>query len=360
MNESNLSKWLAKCKELRLSPPCTKGLSFILGFNCLRVDTYDQSVVDANIEYFIDANTSGELFKSIDRETSALVFFEIIPIINALSGAFKLKFPEGRLDSNGKPTKLFDPNFDQQLFLVGRNVNATKLKDFHEACELFFSETGKIFSKYGFSDEQAFAYGSIFTVYAGLEDANGLSFFDGIFIKNGLPPLFNSLLSKSWNELNLKNEGYLPFQTALGGYIQGLNAELCNFIWTNQRILFFDQKTLAPINLNFQWASTEDFIKLLRDFTQIYWAHDSIKDFFKQSIDILKTHDVSFDSFVVPADQNLYQFLLNKVADKEGYVLGEIYSESNSLQYKACYFFMFLFALAANGKDLVFQEYKAT
>ncbi len=157
----------------------------------------------------------------------------------------------------------------------------------------------------------------------------------------------------------MKDEGYLPFQTALGGYIGGLDNELVDLIWNFQRVLFYDQTTLEKINLEFQWGSTLDFIRLLNYFGESYFSHETIKAHIQKHLYLFESQkDIDFDWYKIPDETNLFQFLVERIKDKDGYDLSteETLSESNRIQFKAAFFFMFIYGIAANPNFIKFKN----
>ena len=349
---SRFDNWVKRCEELRLSPNCIKGLAFFLGLKIHKIKDFDKEEAIKKIDYFLDYEAACKLSKEIHPELAQNLFLRTVMIIKAFTSLAKIEFPENRLNSDGKPTTLFDPYDEQEIF----EYDEGKLVDFHKRYENLFEQIGEGFSIGECSNEHAFLYSEKFAIQAVLEDAYGYQFFDSILGAHGyLPPIFERLLEEGWNIVNLKDEGYLPFQTALGGYIGGLDIELVDFIWSCQKVLFFDQTTLEKINLEFQWGSTLDFIRLLNYFGETYFAHENIKAHIKKQLPLFESQkDIDFDWYKIPDDTNLFQFLVEKIKDKDGYdyTTEEALSESNRLQFKAAFFFMFMYGIAANPDSL--------
>lgn len=352
MKPSRLDIWVKRCEELRLSPNCTKGLAFFLGLKIHKIKDFDQEEAIKKIDHFLNFEKACELSKEISSELAQNLFLRTVMIIKAFTSLSKIEFPENRLNSDGKPTTLFDPYDEQEIF----EYDEGKLVDFHKRYENFFEKIGEGFELAEFSYAHAFLYSEKFAMQAVLEDAYGYQFFDSVLGANGvLPPIFERLIEEGWNVNNLNGEGYLPFQTALGGYIGGLDIELIDFIWNCQRVLFYDQTTLEKINLEFQWGSTLDFIRLLNHFGESYFAHETIKAHIQKHLNLFMTQkDIDFDWYKIPDDTNLYQFLVEKIKDKDGYdyTSEDTLSESNRLQFKAAFFFMFMYGMAANPESL--------
>lgn len=355
---SRFDNWVKRCEELRLSPNCIKGLAFFLGLKIHKIKDFDKEEGIKKIDYFLDYEEACKLSNEINRELAQNLFLRTVMLIKAFTCLWKIEFPENRLNSDGKPTNLFNPYDEQEIF----EYDEGKLVDIHKRYENLFKQIGESFELTECSYEHAFVYSEKFAIQAVLEDAYGYQFFDSILGANGrLPPIFGSLLSDEWNINNLKDEGYLPFQTALGGYIAGLDIELIDFIWGCQRILFYDQTTLEKINLEFQWGSTLDFMWLLTHYSEIYFAHETIKAHIQKQLPLFMSQldkDIYFDSYKIHDDTNLFQFLADKIKDKDGYDLAteETLSESNRLQFKAAFFFMFMYGIAANPDRLEFKD----
>lgn len=349
---SNFETWIKKCEEIHLSGNCIKGLAFFLGLKLHKNENCDQAQIDEKFDYFLDIDKARKISSEISRELAQNLFLRTVMLIKAFTSLSKIEFPENRLNSDGKPTTLFDPYDEQEIF----EYDEGKLVDFHKRYETLFEEIGEGFELAEFGYESAFVYSDKFIMQAMLEDVYGYQFFDSILGANGvLPPIFERLLEEGWNIVNLKNEGYLPFQTALGGYIGGLDIELVDFIWNCQRVLFYDQTTLEKINLEFQWGSTLDFIRLLNHFGETYFSHENMKAHIQKHLHLFKSQkDIDFDWYKIPDDTNLYQFLVEKIKDKDGYdyTTEDTLSESNRLQYKAAFFFMFIYGIAANPDRL--------
>jgi hypothetical protein len=352
---SRLDNWVKRCEELRLSPNCTKGLAFFLGLKIHKIKDFDREEAIKKIDYFLDYDQACKLSNEIHPELAQNLFLRTVMLIKAFTSLAKIEFPKNRLNSDGKPTTLFDPYDEQEIF----ECDEGKLVDFHKRYEAFFDQIGEGFSIGECSNEHAFLYSEKFAIQAVLEDAHGYQFFDSILGANGvIPPIFERLLEEGWNVNNLKDEGYLPFQTALGGYISGLDIKLIDFIWNCQRVLFYDQSTLEKINLEFQWGSTLEFIRLLNHFGETYFAHETIKAHIQKHLSLFESQkDIDFDWYKIPDETNLYQFLVVKIKDKDGYdfTTEEGLSDSNRLQFKAAFFFMFMYGIAANPDRLKWQ-----
>ena len=349
---SRFDNWVKRCEELRLSPNCIKGLAFFLGLKIHKIKDFDKKEAIKKIDYFLDYDEACKLSNEIHPELAQNLFLRTVMLFKAFTSLAKIEFPENRLNSDGKPTTLFDPYDEQSIF----ENDEGKLVDFHKRYENLFDQIGEGFSIGECSNEHAFLYSEKFAIQAVLEDAVGYEFFDSILGANGyLPPIFERLLEEGWNIVNLKDEGYLPFQTALGGYIGGLDDELVDYIWGCQKVLFYDQTTLEKINLEFQWGSTLDFIRLLNHYGEIYFSHKNIKAHIQKQLPLFKSQkDIDFDWYKIPDDTNLFQFLVEKIKDKDGYdyTTEEALSESNRLQFKAAFFFMFMYGIAANPDRL--------
>ena len=355
---SRFDNWVKRCEELRLSPNCIKGVAFFLGLKLHKSEKNDQAEVNKKINHFLDIDKYQTLFSEFNRDLAQTLFFRTVTLFKAFATLSKIEFPENRLNSDGKPTTLFDPYDEQSIF----EYDEGKMVDFHKRYENLFEQIGEGFELADLSYESAFAYSDRFLIQAILEDVYGYQFFDSILGANGyLPPIFERLLEEGWNIVNLKDEGYLPFQTALGGYIGGLDDELVDYIWGCQKVLFFDQTTLEKTNLEFQWGSTLDFIRLLNHFGETYFAHETIKAHIQKQLPLFKSQkDIDFDWYKIPDDTNLFQFLVEKIKDKDGYdyTTEEALSESNRLQFKAAFFFMFMYGIAANPDSLKWSRTK--
>ncbi len=349
---SRFDNWVKRCEELKLSPNCIKGLAFFLGLKIHKIKDFDKEEAIKKIDYFLDYEEACKLSNEINRELTQNLFFRTVMLIKAFTSLAKIEFPENRLNSDGKPTTLFDPYIEQEIF----EYDEGKLVDFHKRYENLFEQIGEGFELANCSYEHAFVYSEKFAIQAVLEDAHGYQFFDYILGANGvLPPIFERLLEEGWNLINLKEEGYLPFQTALGGYICGLDIDLVDYIWGCQKVLFFDQTTLEKINLGFQWGSTLDFIRLLNHYGESYFSHETIKAHIQKQLPLFKSQkDIDFDWYKIVDDTNLFEFLIEKIKDKDGYDynIEEELSESNRLQFKAAFFFMFIYGIAANPDSL--------
>lgn len=357
---SRFDNWVKRCEELRLSPNCIKGLAFFLGLKLHKTENNDQDEVNKKINHFLDIDKYQKLFSEFNREFAQNLFLRTVMLIKAFTSLAKIEFPENRLNSDGKPTTLFDPYDEQSIF----EYDEGKMVDFHKRYENLFEQIGEGFELADLSYESAFAYSDRFLIQAILEDVYGYQFFDSILGANGyLPPIFERLLEEGWNIVNLKDEGYLPFQTALGGYIGGLDIELVDFIWNCQRILFYNQTTLEKINLEFQWGSTLEFIRLLNHFGESYFGHENMKAHIQKNLHLFETQkDIDLDWYKIPDDTNLFKFLVEKIKDKDGYDYStdEALSESNRLQFKAAFFFMFIYGIAANPDSLKWSETQIT
>ena len=345
MTANNLTKWIKKSEELRLSDSCIKGIAFFLGLKCHESKTQDE--VDEKIKFFIDKEDCFALLNSIDSVKAALAYYSIIKIFNSFSGALEFKFPENRLDSNGQITNAFTPSAKGEKFHDVKSIQEAKLKDYHEAYESFFEELGYVFSLNGITAEQAFAFSDTFVISANFDDVKGFGFFIEVF-KIATPPVFISLLNLSAVRNLLSEDDLLPFQTAQNGYLGGQDVDLCNFVWNNQRILFYNQKTLEKINLDYQWVTIVDFINFLNAYFLNYWSHDNIKEFFRKNLTVLGRYDIPLSDFNVNTRADFFPLILRMVNENDGYSLNEKLSPSNALQYKACFYFRFIFAIAAN------------
>lgn len=352
MKLSKFEIWVKRCEELRLSPDCIKGLAFFFGLKLHRAQNFDQAQVDKNIDQYLNLDKVRALSSEISHELADKLFLRTVMHLKAFTSLAKIKFPENRINSDGKPTTLFDPYAEQDFF----EYDEGKLVDYHKRYENLFEQIGEGFSLAEFSYEHAFTYSDKFIIQAILEDVHGYQFFDSILGANGLlPPIFGQLLEEGWNETNLKEDGYLPFQTALGAYISCLDRELIEFIWGCQRILFYDQTTLKSINLDFQWGSTLAFIHLLNHYNEHYFSHENIMAHTQKYLPLFKSQkDIDFESYKIPDERNLYQFLIDTLKDKDGYdyTTEDGLSDSNRLQYKAALFFMFIYGIAANQADI--------
>ena len=356
MEQSKFEIWVKRCQDLHLSENCIKGLAFFLGLKLHRSENKDQQEIGRNLEYFLSKEEFQELYSNIPNDLAQTLFLRSLTYTKAFMNLSDIEFPENRINSDGKPTTLFDPYETQDIF----EKDDGKLAAYHKRYENLFEGIGEGFSIAEMDAKYAFVYGDKFILQALLEDVQGYEFFDSVMGANGfLPPIFAMLLSKGWNEQNLVEDGYLPFQTALGGYVHGLDLELINFIWGCQRILFYDQETLKTINLDFQWGSTLDFVRLVNYYCENYFSHDNIKAHTAKHLHLFQSQkDIEFDSYIAPEGVNFYEFLLNRIKEIEGYDYRteESLSDSNRLQFKANFFFKFMYGIAANPHLLVFKE----
>ena len=91
-----------------------------------------------------------------------------------------------------------------------------------------------------------------------------------------------------------------------------------------------------------------DFINFLNAYFLNYWSHDNIKEFFRKNLTVLGRYDIPLSDFNVNTRADFFPLILRKVNENDGYSISEKLSPSNALQYKACFYFRFIFAIAAN------------
>ena len=328
----NSTHWTNLAIECGLSKDAIKGLAFMISCLLHRASTPGETneSVSERFTWFVKMPSPDEMtayFNPIEAH------FLAHKTLEEYACKFNIELPSDRYDIEGNKSELFKPfNYEK--------LPAVNLDDyFHDVsgAHFFYEELFKLIGSYiqtgEYYAEEAFLAGISYMYVAANKDLQAVTRILEAFEKL-MPPFFGLFLNVAKSKAAMQTPaegGYIPFQVALSGALQGRADEICNFIWNAQRDIFYDQKTLKLQNEDFQWLPIEKYIdrcyEYAKNWLKINGSYPSGLKKYLEPSDIYPNRDVEPKKFIV---EKTYFF--------SGYQPSQELSKSSEIQLKATIF----------------------
>jgi len=325
----NSTHWTNLALECGLSKDAIKGLAFMISCLLHRAGNPGETneSISERFNWFVKMPSPDEMtayFNPIEAH------FFAHKTLEEYAFKFNIELPSDRFDIDGNKSELFKPfNYEK--------LPAVSLDDyFHDVsgAHFFYEELFKLIGSYiqtgEYFAEEAFLAGISYMYVAAHKDLQAVTRILEAFEKL-MPPFFGLFLNVAKSKAAMQTPaegGYIPFQVALSGALQGRANEICNFVWNGQRDIFYDQKTLKLQNEGFQWLPPEKYI-------------DRCFEYAKKWVDTDAAYSSRLKRFLEPS--NIYpnsnvapeKFIVDKTCYFSGYQLDQKLSKSSALQFKA-------------------------
>ena len=354
-----LDSLLEVFKDCKFDDFSILGLSFFFSIRLAFVmpeDREEQGAQDAQefsgnrFNNYIDIDFLSELNSRFSEELLDKVFLDITSCFVSFAYHLNLKLSEGRLNMSGEKTQIFNPVKVFELSKI-EPEEIQQLSDIHELYSEFFFVLGRVLNQSNCNFKESFALSNLFGMYAAENDQVGFSEIVQLSLKN-TPPLYGVILEPLYHkslfdENGLKGDRLMPFQIALTGFLRGIPEETCEFIWNEQRRLFYNQETLKPINIDFQFISIKNSEVLFDHYYESVILR--FKNYFLSSKGLLDAGGLV--SFKVENNESRYDFIYSLIREKWGFDVDKDQSISSNITFFAIFFHSFLCWSIENLKD---------
>lgn len=328
----NSTHWTNLALECGLSKDAIKGLAFMISCLLHRAGNPGETSesVSKRFTWFVKMPSPDEMttyFNPIEAH------FLAHKTLEEYAFKFNIELPNDRFDIDGNKSELFKPfNYEK--------LPAVNLDDyFHDVsgAHFFYEELFKLIGSYidtgEYFAEEAFLAGISYMHVAAHKDLQAVTRILEVFEKL-MPPFFGLFLNLAKSKAAMQTPaegGYIPFQVALSGALQGRADEICNFIWNAQRDIFYDQKTLQLQNEEFQWLPIEKYIgrcfECAKTWLDVNGSYPSGLKKYLEASDVYPSSDIDPQKFIV---DKTYHF--------SGYRPSQQLSKSSEIQLKATIF----------------------
>lgn len=275
MNSIQLDSIIQKLEDMQFSPKNILGIIFFLGIKVLYVNLderealrdslvsdEDQSAyMNKRISMYMPVGEYEKIFTRIKESDNPAQLFPLIGILKAfkaLAYYSKMDIPKDREGKNKESADLDFLNPERNsIELMDKEPSKDYLMyDYQTIYDHFFYVIGDILNTHWIKAKEtnnknlkgyyheAFVFAQFIQGHYSYHDPIGFVLFMEQF---KLPPIYNAIFCL--DEKSLENMISSPLiQRTLASFISGHPIELCDFIWNESRIIFYDQKTLKPIN----------------------------------------------------------------------------------------------------------------
>jgi len=352
--------FIGKLHEMRFQDELTYGLSFILGWRLALVtkeELESKNISDANtyqeelFDKYFDVNLGSKLNSRYEQDLINAGVSRIVDTFREFAYLTSIHISSDRLNLNGEKTTLLNPIKNKYLFPNKKPEDMKTLHDFHMVYELFFLSIGETLKQIVDDHNAAFAFTHFFNELIGHEDQVGNAQFFRQF-EEFLPPLYMFLLTPDcflqfYDETGKTKS--LPFHFALRPLLYECPHELGESIWSEQRVIFYNQETLEPQNEEFQYIHIEESAKTIFDsYIEARYKHQNIIDYFQEKVPLFGDWHQQLKDYKMKKNDDLYSHIYKIIKRRWGFERNQKLTISGNVTFLAMFYLTFIITYIAN------------